>query len=74
MDTATEEDVAAQNQAIFERYQQLREESMSMTPDAAHLYRFQQMQQFRTQYRRERSVNCTLAERGILRAWARTLA
>jgi hypothetical protein len=51
--TATAEDVASQNQAIFERYQQRLEESKNMTSDVAHTYRFEQMRQFRTQYRQQ---------------------
>jgi hypothetical protein len=51
--TATAKDEAAQNQAIFERYQQVIEESKHMTPDAAHTYSFEQMQQFRMQYRQQ---------------------
>ena len=56
---ATADDVAAQDRAIFERYQQLLEESKKMAPDAGHTFRFEQMQQFRTQYRQQFLKNRT---------------
>jgi hypothetical protein len=51
--TATAEDVEAQNQAIFERYEQVRQESYNLPVDQQHQFRFEQMRQFRTDYREQ---------------------
>jgi hypothetical protein len=49
--TATAEDELAQARAVAERYYHVEIESRHLPPEQAKDFRFEQMRQFRTQYR-----------------------